>query len=58
VRFLGEDFLRMWSGRAAVLSARFLGFELHALDGRGNEVLFEEVVLSAVDCAWGWIYVE
>jgi cardiolipin synthase len=58
VRFLGEDFLRTWEGRAVASSARFPGLELHALDGRGNEVLFEEVALSAVDEARERIYVE
>ncbi len=58
VRFLAEDFLRTWEGRAAASSSRFPGLELHALDGRGNEARFEEVVLSAVDGARARIYVE
>ena len=58
VRFLGEDFLRTWEGRPAASSARLPGLELHALDGRANEVLFEEVALSAVDEARERIYVE
>ncbi len=58
VRFLAEDFLGTWEGRAAAASSRFPGLELHALDGRGNEALFEEVVLSAVDGARRRIHVE
>ena len=57
-RFLGEDFLRTWEGRPAASSIRLPGLELHALDGRGNEACFEEVVLSAVDGARHEIHVE
>ncbi len=56
--FLADDFLATWEGRAAPSSSRFPGLELHALDGRGNEERFEEVVLSEVDAARTRIYVE
>ena len=52
------DFLRTWEGRPAASSTRLPGLELPALDGRGNEVRFEEVVLAAVDGARDEIHVE
>jgi cardiolipin synthase len=57
-RFLGEDFLRTWEGRPAAASVRVPGLELFALDGRGNEARFEEILLSRVDRARERIHVE
>ena len=57
-RFLGEDFRHTWEGRPAAAASRFPGLELYALDGRGNEARFEEVVLSVLDRARERVHVE
>src|SRR5262245_41940152 len=56
-RFLREDFLRTWEGRARGSRGRFDGIELHCLDGHTNEAGFE-AVLSLLDCAHDQVYME
>jgi cardiolipin synthase len=42
--FLAEDFLATWEGRDRAGSLRLPGLTLHALDGRRNEAVFDEIL--------------
>jgi cardiolipin synthase len=43
-RFLEEDFRATWEGRDRAGSLRLPGVAIHALDGRRNEAVFDEVL--------------
>ena len=43
-RFLEQDFLATWDGRDRAGSLRLPGLAVHALDGRHNEDVFDEVL--------------
>ncbi len=42
--FLEQDFLATWEGRDRARSLRLPGLAVHALDGRHNETVFDEVL--------------
>lgn len=42
--FLQDDFLATWQGRARAGRVELAGFTVHALDGRRNEVVFDEIL--------------
>jgi len=56
-RFLEEDFLVTWSGSDRAGSLKLPGFELHALDGKGNRAVFAGV-LDLLDGAREEIFLE
>jgi cardiolipin synthase len=42
--FLSDDFIATWQGRDRAGSLRLPGLTLHALDGRRNEAVFDEIL--------------
>jgi cardiolipin synthase len=55
-RFFRQDFLGCWEGNSVASSRRFVGAELHTLDGRSNRAVFGRV-LNLIDGAHTSIFV-
>lgn len=55
-RFLREDFLACWEGNSRARSGQFAGAEIHTLDGRSNQKVFERA-LGLIDNAQTSIFI-